>query len=634
MKDTLDLNYLLTDFEEYTKTKLELKEIINKTPEERHKICKVSFHDKTYSMNYGKLLLNLYFLEFYAKYNLDFDESAMILDEFYDSKITSRLLDKLLDVCDDNNINIRYYEDFVYDLLNELEDLSSTFLSTTGSELCLDDLLKLEQEEELKPVFNIDIKRGTSYNDIESQFNKNSKLLQKYFHNHKEAGLSPFVTADSGINMKQLTQCISMVGLKPDIDDKTIPVPIKDNYLSGLGNLEFFFINAKGTRKALITNYTMVRKSGYLTRKLTLSTADTMLDDVDDCGTKHVIEYHVDNERKLNMIEGRHYYDYISEIHDENDKCIDYSTLKTVRGSDKSLIGKTIALRDPVKCACKNGHVCHTCYGHRMSEINKNKHIGILAALTLTDPLTQQLLSAKHLLQTNNDKIEWGSIIDENFIIDMNLLFFSNEDVTITIPGIVYENYNEEDNVFTITKFKIRVNGEVETYTSPVTLYINPKFNAEIIRDITTNKECNLEIGFDELGTDEFIFRFEDTNKAISKSLMNITNILETRNHLGIEDIDTFINKFYSIIISNNMDYTVRGVNLSILTRALILDQNNERIDWSKDDIPPYTIHRVSGALMKGPLAKSLVFERIRQQLTDIETYEKDEDSIYNIVFN
>ena len=46
------------------------------------------------------------------------------------------------------------------------------------------------------------------------------------------------------------------------MDGSVIPVVIKENFLNGLQGLESYYINSKGTRKSLVTNKTMTKKSG------------------------------------------------------------------------------------------------------------------------------------------------------------------------------------------------------------------------------------------------------------------------------------------------------------------------------------------------------------------------------------
>ena len=150
-----------------------------------------------------------------------------------------------------------------------------------------------------------------------------------------------------------------------------------------------------------------------------------------DCGTKHYIEVKLDTVKKLNMYDGRNYYKIVNGQ-------ADYEHLQTLHSSDLFMIGQTIALRSPVTCAgnaTKTGHICATCYGRTLSEINKNVHTGLVAVLMITRVLTQRLLSAKHLLATNTDKVEWGKDFTNAFIVNMDEIYFSDENpVELTIP--------------------------------------------------------------------------------------------------------------------------------------------------------------------------------------------------------
>ena len=124
-----------------------------------------------------------------------------------------------------------------------------------------------------------------------------------------------------------------------------------------------------------------------LTRKLSLAMINTMVDnEVEDCQTKHFIKYSVDNQNKLNMVIGRHYY----QLDQKTNKKIS-DELFTITKQSTELIGKTIALRSPVTCACGNNKICKTCYGIELAENNKNLHNGLIAVLFLTNPLTQKL---------------------------------------------------------------------------------------------------------------------------------------------------------------------------------------------------------------------------------------------------
>ena len=341
-------------------------------------------------MSTGKLLINLILMKTFAELSVIPTKD----DLFSDNVVTQGSLQSYFDFIITKYPELSEKKDYdiarqlVCDTMDELCDLSGEYNVKVGNSLSYGNFIKLEaNDKKTYDLFHPEVKPG-AFNEIEGQFSSNAKKLMNYFKENKEAELHPFAASETGIAAKQLNQFIGFVGLKPAMDGSVIPVTITDNFFKGLTGLESYYINSCGTRKALATNNKMTKRSGYLTRKLSLSNIDHYHDNnIKDCGTKYFIVFSVDNQRKLNQIIGRHYYDL-----DENNNKI--SDLKTVSMFSTDLIGKKIGLRSPVTCASKC--VCATCYGRELSEINKNINTGLSATLKLTEPLTQRLLSAKH----------------------------------------------------------------------------------------------------------------------------------------------------------------------------------------------------------------------------------------------
>src|SRR5699024_9375945 len=83
------------------------------------------------------------------------------------------------------------------------------------------------------------------------------------------------------------------------------------------------------------------------------------------------------------------------------------------------LIGKTLLFRSPETCASRaRGHgICYRCYG-ALAHTNYDINIGKIAAELLSAMLTQRLLSAKHLLETNIKKLRWSDEFFSFFEVD------------------------------------------------------------------------------------------------------------------------------------------------------------------------------------------------------------------------
>lgn len=370
----------------------------------------------------------------------------------------------------------------------------------------------------------------------------------------------------------------------------------------------------------------MTKRSGYLTRKLSLSNIDHYHDDsIEDCGTKHFVIFSVDNKRKLSQIVGRHYYRL-----DENYEKIS-EDLYTITEQSTDLIGQTIGLRSPVTCAGK--HVCATCYGRQLSKINKDVNTGLVATNKLTEPLTQRLLSAKHLLSTKTDKVNWGEDFTEIFKVNMNSVYFVQDaECTVSISKPKSEDFDEDEEMYFTNKLNILMSGKKKSveYDSPVRLYINPKL---LPVDKLKDDDDSISVTPDMLDDGEFVFKYQVRNTELTQSLQAILDLIETTDHLGIDNYHDLINKFDDLLIENDLDY-INSVHIEMIAAVLIKDiETGKRLDFSQEKLNDYVIVRLSKSVMDGPLAVSLSFERINDQLADLSTYEKDEISIMDNLF-
>ena len=143
-----------------------------------------------------------------------------------------------------------------------------------------------------------------------------------------------------------------------------------------------------------------------------------------------------------------------------------------------------------------------------------------------------------------------------------------------------------------------------------------------------------LEISSKAINEDDFIFKYQPKNNALTKSLQQILDLIESNDHLGITDYNEFVNKFCDLLIENDMD-SINSVHIEMITSTLLKDaETHERVDFSHDTLRPYVINRVSKTVMEAPLAISLSFERLNDQLIDLNTYKKDGSSIKDYLFN
>ena len=220
---------------------------------------------------------------------------------------------------------------------------------------------------------------------------KSESFLKKVKENFP---YSVFIDSGSRGSWDQATQIISTRGYISNFKGDIIPVPIKNNLISGLTQEEFFR-SCYGSRKGLLDTALNTGDSGYLTRKLVYCGCNIEHDiNNEDCGTKRTlkitipekIENGLDPIKLLKSLIGR----YI--VTQEDSDGTQHFKKITYYDYDK-YIGQTIYLRSPI--FCQSDKICKKCYGDT-SNILHSKFVGIIAAQALGEVATQMVLRTFH----------------------------------------------------------------------------------------------------------------------------------------------------------------------------------------------------------------------------------------------
>lgn len=604
-----------------------LKELIlSDFTNQKSKEVRVDFGDDVYDITQGNLLTYLILALPFHIYKKSFNGFEFEISD------TSALNNYMSDIIHyfKNEFDISINDELI-DIISELSKLSSMILGVYGFTINLYDLCTLiNNNPEFKNlmnfklsdtnIHNLDFKQSLDL--VDSKFNEVLDILKTEDNCYKVLLLS-----NIGLSEKQLKDTIFNVSFKPDMVGNIINIPVDTSYIRG-NNIVTYYIDCVGGRKALIINFKNTKKSGYLTRKLTILMIDNYIShDIDDCGTKQTINAFIPNQKSLNKLVYRNYYDSKGKL-----RHIDPT-------KDTHLIGKTIRLRSPARCALNGKYICKTCYG-KLWKYNIGKNVGIIASLILNNQNTQTQLSAKHSITANLSKINWGDDFNKYFIIDkekimLNEKYCDNRKFNICIPEFHESDIFDSNYIFdriVIEEFK----------KDPVTIDLPKSFiiNEDVIPNIDDKYKENKEMyvfNSSNIFSDDILFTYNMQNNELSSSLNSIINLIESHSFIKDNDLDAIYNKFISLL--NESPLVIHSIHIEIILKELSMIDNDDRSLFKKpkekdSDYPILEFKRVTDAIINSPyVTKSYMYQEQSKQLTQMpETYTKRKESVLDIL--
>lgn len=552
--------------------------------------------------------------------------SSNLIEDYINQKIIIPFREKV----SNKKLNIA-----VHDLIYNLSRISTDFNIILGLSINTETFIAVaKRNARFNEIIRTKIPEGMQPQEIESMLNRLMKEQIEILKTEDNM-LKPILLSGTGIKDKQLSEFAISGGLKPDLDGNTIPVPIDGNFLiGGLGNVTNYYIDALGGRKSVIMNKTVMGRSGHFARMVMLLSSTINLSHEYDCGTVNTTEYEVKTKEHLRRLRGRYYR------LPTNRK---YSLLE---GSETELIGKRILVRTPSKCASKKG-ICNTCYGALYRTNKKHITIGGYAAAKITEPVSQNVLSSKHLLTTTSVKIEFNSEFYKFFDISANeiVLNSNTEEIDLNNYSLVFikknlnviDEFDETDfNCFTnVFHVKNKKTGEMIEITEKDMndLYLSPELMSML--NIKKHTKEIIEIDFAKIEDDQRLFVTEIENNELTRPLYNIMHLLNRSDRLGTKTIDEMNQKMLDLLIESKINVT--AVHGELLIRPLIrstediLEVPNFRKYITNND---YQLLKVASALEKHPsVLIGLSFQSLGRQFSNPLTFRKKETSFIDPFF-
>lgn len=563
---------------------------------------------------------------------------------FYDSTTANSIknfIDKNFIIPHSKDMNLIKMNNLIADMLYYMafiDDFAFIFVNSINIQ---DDIAMMEADKEYYDILHPNID-GISIseakdNSMESIYKleekiKKSKKILGYDHAYTNA-----FRAQESINLKQLKEYTNYIGTKPDGKGNVVPYIIDKSFINGgVTDTAAYFIESASGRTAQVLSKMNVGKSGAMARKMGQNNLDTRLcqDPNHKCNTANFIKLHITDKKTFSRLTGRWYR--LSETGFDN----------VISVEDTFLIGKTIYLRSPITCA-DHAHgegICRYCYGE-LYFINKNINVGKYAAEELTSALTQRLLSAKHLLDTNIDKINFPDIFKSYFTFDDNAvvliddktydknvyIILDPEEVSMDNEDDIEDVSEEEITIYNehVSTIELRVDDIITTIEVPEIqkLYLSKALTSKLNKG-KRNSEDKIEIQLSKWDRSDPLFYIAITNNELSEAMNRIKNIIDKSAVTTSFTKDEIVQELNSTVIKGGIN--LMSVHLEVLLSNQIRSVNDilEKPNWSNVN-EPYKLIPLSKALMDNPsITVSLNYEKIAKQFKSPLTYRKYKPSV------
>lgn len=459
--------------------------------------------------------------------------------------------------------------------------------------------------------------------------------------------LKPILQSSNAIKEGQFKEFAVNYGLKPSLKGETIPITHDSNILvGGINKVSMIFIDSLSGRKSLILNKTAMGNSGHFARLIMLVTSDVVLrKDEIVCKTKHPILMEIKSDEHLQKLKSR-YYRYGHE-----------RQYKILTGDETYLIGETIYLRSPITCASKEG-ICRQCYGD-LFYINRTLNsAGGLSATRVSEPVTQNILSAKHLLATDSELIKFTQdVFHKVFTVYGNEIMINDQmddlegwTMLIIRENIVkLEEYDKQSGIDKfIPLFHIR-NPEGDIFElmdeGSKELFFTASFNKEFSGFNKGRKRVDSELGGEvveiplvDIPKDSGIFVVEVQNNELTKPLYGIMDLLDNKKKralIGIKNHEQAAQRLLDLLIES--DIAADSIHGEMILRSLIRSISDilELPDFSKyNAIKDTQIMTIKSALNNHPsITVSLSFQYLSKQLESPLTFRKRDTSYLDAFF-
>ena len=612
---------------------------------ENAQIYSLSLPKMLLNMNAWRPLIELNSIQKYYRNEIKVMDESFIVGTMMNNSVRLGLESRVKEVLDDYGINFERVSELLEVVIERYQEASLEFsLIDIHSVMTLESVFlnDYRNSEKIRELNNMVIDQSLQTVEVEDLLKKKTNELLTEMGNTKNP-IWYVSKAGNHIKQKQIQELYISFGQIPDVTGNVIPYTMQGNgFAGGYIDPTTYYIAATGARLSSIMNKEHMGEAGYLSRNLVLlSRTLTLSKTIYDCGTKHLLPITVTNSDFLHRLENKWYCEHEGEPLQviKYDKC-------------KHLIGKRIKIRSMVTCACGN-EVCSVCYGKDSHLVSNMPGMAIFNTEVFSEPVSQNILSTKHLLFTAANKIDFSESFGKYFKynagdvyikdqsefdegIDISDLHIRIEDTNcIPVNQQDMQEYNTFGNhvesPFFVYNKKEKSYEKVEIINYESMFIDAPSMkHFKLVSDRKSGKKY-YEISFASLSNDleGRLLNIDIKNNGLTDNLYTIMDLLG-KNANKYEDFSTLIMDFFSTLM--NAGINCRLVQAEIIINRLIRDANDlyHRPDFTQFKMPEYKILNINQALLKTKAPTiGFSYQELKRQILSDDLYDIKDGSSY-----
>jgi len=617
--------------------------------QEDDQIFELSMPKFMLNLNAWRPLIELNEVQKYYRKQIEVLDESFIIGIMMSDKLRVGLESKVLAVLNEYGIPFERCSELLKVMIERYQEASIEFSLTSSASIMTFESVFLndyKNSEKIRELNNLEIPQSLQTAEVEDLLRQKTNELISALGETKNP-IWYISKAGNHIKPKQVQELFLSYGQIPDVSGNVIPYTMQGNgFSTGYIDATTYYVAATGARLSAIMNKAHMGEAGYLSRNLILSSRTlTLSKTVFDCGTKHLLPLTVTDSSFLHRLENRWYCEHLGE------------PLKLIHYEDcKHLIGKQIHIRSLLTCACGD-EVCHVCYGKDSHLVMNMPGMAIFNTEVYSEPVSQNILSTKHLLFTAANKIGFSESFHKYFKYSSGDIYLKDKDEFDDTQQLNTGHLSiriEEGNVLAINDndmqeyntFGNHIESPFYVYDSRTKTYeaieiINYEsmfIDAASIKlfKIVAEKKSEggkkyYEIPFDVLSSEleGRLMNIDIKNNGLTDNLYMIMNLLN-KDASKYDDYSKLAQDFFETLISAGI--RCRCVQAEVILNRLIRDANDiyHRPDFLKFEKPEYKILTLNQALLntKAPTI-GFSYQELKRQILSDALYEEKDGSSY-----